>query len=627
MFAEKIPNSIYIFLGIYVIILLFVAIFIQLYFIRKGSNWLLNVFCIFLWFTMLVVILIFPLDLFSNFLYEKDDKNNGSTKVFSEFLYWNFYICGFLIVDQIKGYMVNGNFTVTSKIISCLKGMAFFMLFFVGIGIVLDLIFQFLEYILGENNFLTVAVNIIKTVIGMPMLIAYLMFLGCSLGDIPRDLYLKFNYPKRIQKLCWEITHTMRKYKYETEFMILSMNKIKLTQEKIKTLNMEELDREINDAKEKMDQEADKEEKKVKKSNYENLCGLKELSGCENEMNEVLQKLETTIKTFKLDIPIESIDKEDEKRSLKNKNELIDIHSNYKIYCTQIYRINYQKYSIYKEWAEIKTFMLQGLNSHETEMSANTNDINVDIEEQNDIESKGKANFEFQKVDLTNKQILYFKYMPKITIVLIILCILYGILMIIGQFEYTFKWDFIVGKIFRWVFTNYYITTPLRLFPIYFTLFAVCYSFTSIRSDTQSCVFGNRQTEPCHAVFFVGMISKLICPLCYNFIEIMYNGIDLKGNNSKITLYFEEQFGFLNSDSIIILVSKIALLALFLKAIIMNATGYYGTIAYKKHQYLSYNAKYIEKELEIMEGEGILNEMNRKYGKDFEQLKANNIFE
>ena len=199
--------------------------------------------------------------------------------------------------------------------------------------------------------------------------------------------------------------------------------------------------------------------------------------------------------------------------------------------------------------------------------------------------------------------------------------------MIIGQLEYTFKWDFITGKFYRWLFTNIYIITPIRLFPMYFSLFAICYSFTSIRSDTNSCVFGNRQTEPCHVVFFVGMIAKLICPLCYQFIEIMYNGVDLKGSGTKMTMYFEEQFGFLNSDHIVIFVAKLVLLALFLKAIILNITGCYGSFAYKKHQYLSYNAKYLEKELEIMEGEGILNDMNRRYGNDFDQIKADNIFE
>ena len=627
MIGEKIPNAIYIFLGIYVIILLIISFFIQRFFIRKGSNILLNIFSIFLWFTMLVMILIFPLDLFSNFIYEDNEDNTPNTKIFSEFLYWNFYICGFMIVDQIKSYMVDGNFTVTSKIISCVKGMAFFMIFFIGIGVVLDLIFQFFSWLLGENNFLTVAINIIKTVIGMPMLIAYLMFLGCALGDMPRDLYVKFNYPKRIKKLCWEITHTMKKYKKETEFLILSINKIKMAQDKINNLNMEELNKEINEAKQLIDQENDEEEKKNKKNKYESLRGIKELSNFQNEMNEVLTKLEKTVKTFNLNIPLESIDKEDEKRPLKNKKELIEIHATYKIYCTQIYRINYQKYSIYKEWAEIKSFLGQGLNQQSLEIESNKNDINIDIKEQNEVQLKEKQNFEFQKVVLTKKQIMYYKYMPIVSIILIIICLLYGILMIIGQLEYTFKWDMITGKFFRWLFTNYYIITPLRLFPMYFTLFAICYSFTSIKSDITSCVYGHRQTELCHALFFVGMIAKLICPLCFNFIEIMYNGIDLKGNNSKITLYFEEQFGFLNSDSIIILVSKLVLLALFLKAIIMNATGYYGTVAYKKNQYLSYNARYVEKELEIMEGEGILNDMNRKYGSNFEQLKADNIFE
>ena len=624
--GKEIPKFIYISLGIYAIIILAIATFIQLYFIRKGSSLIINIFCIFLWFTMLLIILVFPLDLFSNFIFENTEENSTKMQILSAFLYWNFYICGFMIVDQIKTFMVNGNFTIREKIISILKFLAIFMSFFIGIGLVLDWIFQLCQWAFGENNFLTISINIIKTVIGMPMFIAYLMFLGCALGDMPRDLYRKFNYKERIKKLCWEITHAMRKYKNETEFIVLSINKIKLAQEKINSLNIDDLEKEIKEAKENMNQEKDKDGKKEKKDKYESLSGLKELSKCHNEMNEVLGKLENTAKIFNLNIPIESIDKEDEKRALKNKSELVDIYGTYKIYCTQIYRINYQKYSIYKEWAEIKSFLQQGLITESTTDSNKPNDISGDIEEINTIEVK-KQTSEFTKVKLTNNQMMYYKYMPIISIFLIILCILYGILMIIGQLEYTFKWNFFAGKFFRWLFTNIYITTPIRLFPIYFSLFAICYSFTSIRSDINSCVFGNRQTEPCHAVFFVGMMAKLICPLCYQFIEIMYNGVDLRGNGTKMTVYFEEQFGFLNSDNIIILISKLVLFLLFLKAIILNLTGCYGNTAYKKNQYLSYNATYVEKELEIMEGEEILNDMNKKYGNDFDQLKADNIFE
>jgi hypothetical protein len=56
-------------------------------------------------------------------------------------------------------------------------------------------------------------------------------------------------------------------------------------------------------------------------------------------MNEVLTKLENTVRTFTLDISLDSIDKPDEKRILNDKNELVSIHATYKIYCTQIYRI------------------------------------------------------------------------------------------------------------------------------------------------------------------------------------------------------------------------------------------------------------------------------------------------
>ena len=161
--------------------------------------------------------------------------------------------------------------------------------------------------------------------------------------------------------------------------------------------------------------------------------------------------------------------------------------------------------------------------------------------------------------------------MPKISIILIILCIIYGLLMIIGQLEYIFKWDFACGKFLRFLFTRLYLTTAIRLSPIYFTVFAVGYAFTNIKSDMVSCVYGNRQTEPCHALFFVGMMAKLICPLCYNFIKIMYTGIAVGGNNNtKITQYFSKQFGFLEEeDNIVILIVKLIVLGLFLADIIL----------------------------------------------------------
>ena len=44
----------------------------------------------------------------------------------------------------------------------------------------------------------------------------------------------------------------MRKYRDETEFIIISINKIKLTQEKIKKLNIKYLENEIKKEKKKI---------------------------------------------------------------------------------------------------------------------------------------------------------------------------------------------------------------------------------------------------------------------------------------------------------------------------------------------------------------------------------------
>ena len=267
-----------------------------------------------------MMILIIPLDIFTKVEY---------TKVFSEVLYWLFYICGFILIDQIRSYMSNGNFTFITKIISIIKFMAIFMLFYMGIGFILKWILKLCVYLLGENNGLSIAINILSTIINMPMLIAYLMFLGCGLWEVPRDLFIKYHYPTRIRKLCWEITHTMRKYRDETEFMIISINKIRLTQEKIKSLSIETLENQIKEAKERIDSETNKEQKKEKKKIYDDLNGFKELYKCEKEMKEMMENLIKTEDFFKLNYNIDISNSDVEIKELKNKNELVDINTKY----------------------------------------------------------------------------------------------------------------------------------------------------------------------------------------------------------------------------------------------------------------------------------------------------------
>ena len=672
MIGEKIPNVMYIFLGIYAIIILIISIFLQRCFIRKGSNIVLNIFCIFLWFAILIVILIIPLDIFVD---------TEHTKIFSEFLYWLLYICGFIIVDQLRSYMANGNFTVITKIISIIKFTGIFMLFFLGIGFILKWILKLCIYLFGENNVLTISINIISTIVNMPMLIAYLMFLGCGLWEVPRDLFIKYHYPTRIRKLCWEILHAMRKYRDETEFMIISINKIKLTQEKIKSLSIETLKNEIKEAKERMDSETNKDQKKEKKKIYDELNGFKELYNCDKEMKEMMENLKKTADFFKLDYDIDISNSNVEIKELKNKNELVDINTRYKIYKEQIFRINYQKYSIYKEWAEIKSFILLresninsiGNNKNIDKESRNIkNNIQTDMNENNDItiiNENNKKNdkshyienenidnsksiqinignslnqekseiqivgnkiqdFEFRKLILSKKTIIYYKIMPIISYILILICIVYDVIIIFGQVEYTIKYELFSGKVLRWFFTNTHIITPIRLFPFYFTFFVLAYSFGTIKSDMTFCVYVPRQTEPCHMLFFLGMLAKLICPLCYNYIEIMYNGVDLKGNGSKLALYFEDQFGYLNDhENIVIFMVKIFLSMLFLKAFFCTASRCYGNFAYKKNQYLTFHSTYEGKESEILMGELKMKKFNKNYGNDLNKLKIDNIFE
>ena len=413
--------------------------------------------------------------------------------------------------------------------------------------------------------------------------------------------------------------------------------------------------------------------------------GFKELYKCEKEMKEMLENLKKTADFFKLIYDIDVSNSEIEIKELKNKNELVDINTKYKIYKYQIFRINYQKYSIYKEWAEIKSFIhlrdsnenllennknivkekrniknhmhiiksenfeITNINennkkndkNHYLENSENISNIdnskNLQIINENKLfKEKSEVpkirnkiqDFEFRKFILSKKTIIYYKIMAIISYILILICLAYDVIIIFGQVEYTIKKDILSGKVLRWIFTNTYIITPIRLFPFYFTFFVLSYSFGTIKSDMTFCVYAPKQTEPCHVLFFIGMISKFICPLCYNYIEIMYNGVDLKGNGSKLAEYFEDQFGYLNdSENVVIFIVKIVLLFLFLKAICCTATRCYGNFAYKKHKYLTFHSSYEEKESEILKGELILKKLNKIYGNNLKQLQIDNIFE
>ena len=268
MAEEEIPKNIYIYLIIFASLLMVFVFFLNRYFIRKNSSIFINILCIFLWFTILLMVVVFPLDLFSNFIFENDQENQNKMKIFSSFLYWNFYIFGFILIDQIKLYICDGNLTVKSKIFSILKKTGIFMIIFIGIGVVFNLILELFLLIFDESNFLIITIKIIKTIISMPMIIAYMMFLGCAIGDIPKDLYVKYNYPLRVRKLCWTMTHVMRKYKNETEFLILSINKIKLALDIMKEKDLEALNKEKSELSEKLKNEQNEEEKNKIKSEY-----------------------------------------------------------------------------------------------------------------------------------------------------------------------------------------------------------------------------------------------------------------------------------------------------------------------------------------------------------------------
>ena len=103
MIGDNIPLHQYVFFGIYAALFLVLAYFLNKFIIRKKSNKCINFICVLLLFSTFFMILIFPMDLFSDFLVEDTPKQKKNKKIISEILFWNFYLFGFVIIEQYKG--------------------------------------------------------------------------------------------------------------------------------------------------------------------------------------------------------------------------------------------------------------------------------------------------------------------------------------------------------------------------------------------------------------------------------------------------------------------------------------------------------------------------------------------
>ena len=108
---------------------------------------------------------------------------------------------------------------------------------------------------------------------------------------------------------------------------------------------------------------------------------------------------------------------------------------------------------------------------------------------------------------------------------------------------------FFSGKVLRWLF---FIITLIRLFPFYFTFYALSFSFGTIKSDMNFCVYAPPQKK--HAIHYFSLECLLNLYVHYAIINLLYIVIF----NVKIILLFLlfKEFSVLLLDAMEILLIK-----------------------------------------------------------------------
>ena len=581
------------------ILCLIFSIALFLYFVRKDTNISVTIGSISVWFLTFVLIVFIPYDIyFFNLCEEKDlicdvskiiYKSNNQTvnetsvddinyiknginilNILYAINYWLIFFLSWLIIPIIKSYDSSGYFIPSDKFKYALKeNILFFVILFVLAGVgygAICILFGYIDPFFLKN-----------ISIGLTLswgLIQVFFFLGYSLVKLPKNLLSHYEYGNEKTFLEWEMKDLKD---YMREFIVIELAKLSL--------------------------ELKKTQKQFEKKN-DNFP----LSKFEDNFNQVITNFEQN-KPTRLEI-CEKIFDDDEINYAKDINELALLYQNVKIKLIDLQRGIFLMKKKYKKWVLILSIL---------------NIKNLKMKDELSLSNELEKGINY--MELTKRKELYYIYIkPIYKISFAVISILLEIITLYGEISSSISDDAfsIMGYLIK-LTNNIVLVHFITLLQIMFLFYLSLYTIFKMKVSFLCQMYGNRQTDSNSVLFVCNMMARIGFPICINFCQITgLTNLIISQNYGTGTMKSDND-GMKEAEKIYKNLIKFFPSVLIL-LIILNLFNIISRIG-NCMGISTFEIKNEDTERNISEGKNILENLNQKYGINFESIENNYLEE
>jgi len=564
------------------ILALIFTIILYFYYIKKDTNFLVNLISILIWYCSFVLIILITYDISNNNI-EKNNKLLFQILTYSyKSIYWIIFFNAWIILPLLTDYELSGELTIKNKFKASIKSnLIFYSVVFI-IAIVGGIIFL-INYYSYFNNFKAI-IGFFIEVSNMFGLLLVMLLLGFSLAKVSKDIYSYYDINNNINFIEWNHANFDDNLIMAQSDLIENLYKLQST---------------------------------VYQLNSNNKYNLDELYPYSDEIIKIYDDIIKKLDVYEIKLNLNKINSD----YIQTLKEFTNVNYQIKKNCGIIEANNYKKMTNYKKWLKLKSAVALYYNK------ININNNNTDDIRSN-LNHKPHHRDNFIPLALKKYQILYYvKLRPILILIIFFFSILFAIITLISEtilFTKSFGLKINpLGYIIKLFNKNVFLSHLSIVCPIIYIYFMCFYSIFNFKLSGYFGMYGNRHTDITTILYLNNIMTKIVFSICINVIQCypiednqetiftnnFFNHMYLKDFKKDDELFWEKLYKYFNSFCPIILFILV----------LLNYFNFFGK-CFNLIGISTYSVYNEEREQQIETGREDLNKMVKNYGYDFNKL-------
>jgi len=564
------------------ILALIFTIILYFYYIKKDTNFLVNLISILIWYCSFVLIILITYDISNNNI-EKNNKLLFHILTYSyKSIYWIIFFNAWIILPLLTDYELSGELTIKNKFKASIKSnLIFYSVVFI-IAIVGGIIFL-INYYSYFNNFKAI-IGFFIEVSNMFGLLLVMLLLGFSLAKVSKDIYSYYDINNNINFIEWNHANFDDNLIMAQSDLIENLYKLQST---------------------------------VYQLNSNNKYNLDELYPYSDEIIKIYDDIIKKLDVYEIKLNLNKINSD----YIQTLKEFTNVNYQIKKNCGIIEANNYKKMTNYKKWLKLKSAVALYYNK------ININNNNTDDIRSN-LNHKPHHRDNFIPLALKKYQILYYvKLRPILILIIFFFSILFAIITLISEtilFTKSFGLKINpLGYIIKLFNKNVFLSHLSIVCPIIYIYFMCFYSIFNFKLSGYFGMYGNRHTDITTILYLNNIMTKIVFSICINVIQCypiednqetiftnnFFNHMYLKDFKKDDELFWEKLYKYFNSFCPIILFILV----------LLNYFNFFGK-CFNLIGISTYSVYNEEREQQIETGREDLNKMVKNYGYDFNKL-------